>query len=379
MNGVWTEIKKERQTWIHVVIPVYNAKKYLKEAVCSVLEQPYCAIRIVLVDDGSTDGSSQLCDELATEFDRIHVIHQANAGVSTARNTGIEFVLREMIDSDYIAFLDADDMWVNNFFDANTIEYLHKWYDLIGFQCVQCNGRATRFERPRSLVEGVYAGSAANVWNHSTQVFGSMLYSARLLRKYSIRFPDGVKINEDLIFRMQCMYLCDTYYLTNRILYLYRKHPASVSHQKKTAIAKYLPVMRAWIDSDIKMERLAIREKGKLVEGHAMAAVYVVDMYQEHYQLFGRKRELDTLMTDDPEIKSWIECPLAEERLFISNRWKEIQEHPFKFRLRCYAQGVKNSIAWRIYLLLYCSKTAIGLVDKIRFPHPIETINQPVR
>lgn len=62
----------------------------------------------------------------------------------------------------------------------------------------------------------------------------------------------------------------------------------------------------------------------------------------------------------------------------FSNRWEEIQEHPFKFRLNCYAQGVKNAIAWRAYLLLYRSKAAINWLDKARFPQSVESINKPV-
>ena len=81
-------------TNIHVVIPVYNAVGFLRQTVASVLHQPYSGIDIVLVDDGSTDGSGQLCDELAAEEDRIHVIHQNNSGVSTARNAGIDYILQ---------------------------------------------------------------------------------------------------------------------------------------------------------------------------------------------------------------------------------------------------------------------------------------------
>ncbi len=78
---------------IHVIIPVYNAIKYLRAAVDSVLDQPYKGINIILVDDGSTDGSGALCDMLAAESNRVSVIHQENTGVSAARNAGIEAVL----------------------------------------------------------------------------------------------------------------------------------------------------------------------------------------------------------------------------------------------------------------------------------------------
>ena len=118
--------------FIHVIIPVYNAKKYLREAVRSVLIQPCKDIEIILVNDGSTDGSADLCDELAAEESRISVIHQQNQGVSAARNAGIEKVLERGTDG-YIAFLDADDMWASSFLEKEITAYLTLGYDLIGF------------------------------------------------------------------------------------------------------------------------------------------------------------------------------------------------------------------------------------------------------
>ena len=79
--------------FINVIIPVYNAEKYLEETVNSVLSQPYKDIEIVLVNDGSTDSSPEICDKIAENEKRVTVIHQKNGGASSARNKGIEFVL----------------------------------------------------------------------------------------------------------------------------------------------------------------------------------------------------------------------------------------------------------------------------------------------
>lgn len=90
---------------LSVVIPVYNVEKYLGECVASVQAQHYPDYEIILVDDGSTDGSGAMCDRLAASApDRIRVIHKANAGLGMARNTGIEAATGR-----YIAFLDSDD------------------------------------------------------------------------------------------------------------------------------------------------------------------------------------------------------------------------------------------------------------------------------
>lgn len=74
---------------ISVIIPVYNVQKYLKRCVNSVCRQTYKTLEIILIDDGSKDESSAICDHFAQKDKRVHVIHQQNAGVDNARNAGI--------------------------------------------------------------------------------------------------------------------------------------------------------------------------------------------------------------------------------------------------------------------------------------------------
>ena len=89
---------------ISIIVPLYNVEKYLDNAVTHLLNQTYTNLEIILVDDGSTDSSGQMCDEYATKDSRIKVIHKENGGTSSARNLGIEAAT-----GDYIGFLDADD------------------------------------------------------------------------------------------------------------------------------------------------------------------------------------------------------------------------------------------------------------------------------
>ena len=89
---------------ISVIIPVYNVEKYLAECIDSVLCQSYTDYEIILVDDGATDSSGEMCDEYALKDSRIRVIHQPNGGLSAARNTGLRATRGE-----YVYFLDSDD------------------------------------------------------------------------------------------------------------------------------------------------------------------------------------------------------------------------------------------------------------------------------
>ena len=89
---------------ISIIIPVYNVEKWLRRAVESLQKQTFDDFEIILVDDGSTDSSGVICDDLARKDDRISVIHQQNAGAATARNNGIKQARGE-----YLYFMDGDD------------------------------------------------------------------------------------------------------------------------------------------------------------------------------------------------------------------------------------------------------------------------------
>lgn len=97
-------MSEERGPLISIIVPVYNILDYLPRCVQSIREQTYQNLEILLVDDGSTDGTGELCDRLAAEDDRIRVFHKENGGSSSARNLGLAHVRGE-----YIGFVDSDD------------------------------------------------------------------------------------------------------------------------------------------------------------------------------------------------------------------------------------------------------------------------------
>ena len=77
---------------VSVIVPVYNVKHYLRRCIDSIISQDYKELEIILVDDGSSDGSGQICDELAAEDNRIKVIHKENGGLSSARNAALDIM-----------------------------------------------------------------------------------------------------------------------------------------------------------------------------------------------------------------------------------------------------------------------------------------------
>ena len=116
----YTEVVREkpRAPKISVIVPVYKAEKYLQKCVDSILGQTFRDFELLLIDDGSPDGSGAICDEYAKKDSRVRVFHKENGGVSSARNKGIDEAKGE-----WISFLDADDYWTESHL-SDTIELM---------------------------------------------------------------------------------------------------------------------------------------------------------------------------------------------------------------------------------------------------------------
>ena len=101
---------------ISVIVPVYNVEKYLRRCVDSILTQTFTDFEVLLIDDGSTDGSGKICDEYAKKDKRVRVFHKENGGVSSARNLGLDNVRGR-----YVTFVDADDKISPDYFPVDIL------------------------------------------------------------------------------------------------------------------------------------------------------------------------------------------------------------------------------------------------------------------
>ena len=142
---------------ISVIVPVYNTEKYIEKCVMSILNQTYKNLEIILIDDGSTDNSPQICDSLAEKDNRITVIHQPNGGVSSARNIGLDNT-----HGDYITFVDSDD-----YIEPNMIEFLSENIGdtniaMCGYTSVEENGNLSPQENV-TVTDGII--STDTFWN----------------------------------------------------------------------------------------------------------------------------------------------------------------------------------------------------------------------
>ena len=114
---------------ISIIVPVYNVEKYLKKCIDSIVNQTYKNLEIILVDDGATDRSGEICDELAKLDNRIKVYHKKNGGLSDARNYGVERAT-----GSYVGFVDSDD-----YIDAEMYEKLYEAITKEAADVAECN------------------------------------------------------------------------------------------------------------------------------------------------------------------------------------------------------------------------------------------------
>lgn len=184
---------------ISVIIPVYNTKQYLKSCLDSVLAQTYTELEILFIDDGSTDGSSELLDSLVETDSRIRIVHQANGGVCAARNRGIEEARGE-----YLSFIDSDDTLEPDMYEtlmgliwAHGVDIAHCSYNRVTDGVIKPIGNSgglhlhDTVQALECLLTGkLFVGSC---W--------TKLYARKLFD--SVRFPAGIRTNEDMLVNFQ--------------------------------------------------------------------------------------------------------------------------------------------------------------------------------
>lgn len=188
---------------ISIIIPAYNCIKSLEYCVSSALQQTYTDFELLLIDDGSTDGSSELCDEFAAKDGRIRAIHKPNGGVSSARNTGIDAASGK-----YITFCDSDDYLEPDYLatlvqtaEANP-DCGHIW---CGFQTV------TGYEK-ENAVPNFTASEAVTYYSLKDYMTlhemwldtgpWNKLYAADIIKKSGLRFAEDLSLGEDWLFNL---------------------------------------------------------------------------------------------------------------------------------------------------------------------------------
>lgn len=217
-----------------IIIPVYNAEKYLERCLDSIVGQSYSRIEIILINDGSTDRSGRICDQYAQKDNRIKVIHQSNSGVSSARNAGLDTA-----SGDYIGFVDADD-WIENRMFEILSEYLDKKdVDVIRFNAerkgellnnLPFGGEYSR-ERLENEVQLPLIGSDKFGGMFILGVLWLHIFKREIIEKNRIRFNRDLHRCEDRLFSLTVILHSDNILFVNDILYHYEVNEGSLSNK----------------------------------------------------------------------------------------------------------------------------------------------------
>ena len=219
---------------LSVIVPVYNTEKYLRECVDSILAQTFTDFELILVNDGSTDGSGAICDAYAEVDGRVRVIHQENGGATAARRSGVRIAGGE-----YITFVDSDD-WLHK--DMYRIMIGHIPADVVicnlmratgtGMSEMRCSVNAGLYDK-QMLKESFYPFMLFDYHECRPAVHPSLcnkLIRGDIIRKVINNVDDRITYGEDALCSYVCMLHAESIHVIDQGLYYYRENLESVSN-----------------------------------------------------------------------------------------------------------------------------------------------------
>jgi glycosyltransferase involved in cell wall biosynthesis len=244
--------EKDIEMRFSVIIPVYNNEDFLHKCINSILQQDYADYELILVDDGSTDTSRQICARYAAEHANVHLICQENGGPSAARNRGIECARGQ-----YITFVDSDDWVKPNYFQTLSGAVATE-ADLVFFGTGHYNGTS---ETPKVFPEANITGNQPLIQFLTEHYLSgdicsviSKAFSRKMLQQENLRFPAGTVVEEDLQFVLQAADKAQSFLSIRDVLYCYNQRSSG------SVTTKYNPLK---FDSKIQAYRkeLSFAEK----------------------------------------------------------------------------------------------------------------------
>jgi len=301
---------------ISIIIPVYNVSAYIRKCISSVLAQTHDNLEILLINDGSTDGSGEICDEYAKMDKRVRVFHQSNKGVSSARNVGLKNLTGQ-----YVGFVDSDD-WI----EPNMYELLHKAVKSKNVQVGVCsyfkdtdnesvpiiNRNAipdevipTKDLLTYPLKRDYYMGFCGTLWNK--------LFSANVIKKSEVSFHKETKYGEDILFYSNLV-------IKEKCTGTYVDKPLYHWYQRKTSASKSRSSnMRIGILSVYKDVEKILNNNGYLQDSFWARGFYC------YHASVAAEIALDN---GDERVLSWMQDEINEH---LSDYVKTNKEFPEKF------------------------------------------------
>lgn len=218
------------KTTISIIVPVYNGEKFLRKCIDSIQSQILTNWQLLLIDDGSTDGSPRICDEYAARDGRIQVIHKSNGGVSAARNDGLE-----LAQGKYIGFVDADDWILPDMYEKlmNQAEQNHADIVMCDAKTVYADGRE-ELDTIKQLSQSVMLERSDLRPELLLELAGATwrcIYRSDLIHESTLQYPVGIHFSEDRIFNLYAMGYCAKLYYLKEAYYMRFMNDESAVHR----------------------------------------------------------------------------------------------------------------------------------------------------
>ena len=216
---------------ISIILPVYNLEKYILACLKSISLQTFKDFEVILVDDGSTDGSGKICDEYIKEDPRFKVFHKQNRGVSSARNFGLD-----KVQGDYVYFCDSDDLLFEDCLET-LIKNMNDYIDcsIGGYIITDSTGKAItdniNYKESYISIEDTLVDFYNPLYKTFNGYIWNRLFKRSIIQDHNIRFKENIYIKEDGLFLVEYLCKCKnkTFYTTKPV-YKYLQHPSSVMH-----------------------------------------------------------------------------------------------------------------------------------------------------
>ena len=276
---------------ISVIVPVYNVAKYLRRCIDSILSQSFTDFELLLIDDGSKDGSGGICDEYAAKDNRIRVFHKENGGVSSARNLGLDNAKGE-----WIYFVDADDEIVPEALQTIFMG-MDKQHDVVlcGFEKCRENGEVVFryngdvFNKTLTKEECTYAVFIYDFYGY--YYLGWMwvwAFRKELIKNHGLRFSEQIQVKEDTLFVVQYVCRCvkSCFFSTKPIYRYYEASTGIMQLSKKRFEPKYVTSFKACMEIYHEIRSL-------YPANHPLSLLAKHTVWDRYYIIRGRMKEFE--------------------------------------------------------------------------------------
>lgn len=290
---------------VSVIVPVFNAEKYLRQCIDSILSQSYTDFELLLIDDGSKDKSGDICDEYARKDDKVRVFHKENGGVSSARNLGLDNAKGE-----WVTFVDSDDCLNSRAFDLMP--------NLPNVDLVICSYRVSKLyiniNENVILQESLLKESEdlKNFIEFNLHRYYLCTPWSKLFKRTNIgnlRFDVQIRFGEDTIFVLKYLSRMHSCYITDTLFYVYHPSPLATFSKYKLSANEFFYTLH------------------QILEAYRSLGVHSIDFEKRIFYLFSLYRQ----NLKERDLYLWYKNP---EVLWLYKRLKDSFEWNFRIRYK---------------------------------------------